>query len=161
MNRKVLAGLLITIFIALISVYSFIQMQPETIENEPNWIPLNEAFEKASDEQKLIFIDFYEDNCQWCQKLKKEVYPDPAIRMILDNHFYTVKINGNSDDRVHYNGKFITQVEFSAMMGVQAYPYLVAMDSEGEVIDYHLGYTDVEGLSLFLQSAIAKLTSKF
>lgn len=153
MNRKIIIGSLIAIFIVLISVYSYIRMQPEKIENEPNWISLNEALEKASDEKKLIFIDVYEDNCQWCQKLKREVYPDPAIRFILDNNFYTVKINGNSDDRVHYKGKFITQVEFSAMMGVTAYPFLVVMDPEGEIVDHHLGYTDVEGLSLFLKSA--------
>ena len=107
----------------------------------------------ASNEEKLIFIDVYENNCQWCQKLKREVYPDPAIRSILDNNFYTVKINGNSDDRVHYQGKFITQVEFSAIIGVTAYPFLVVMNPEGEVVDQHLGYTDVEGLSRFLKSA--------
>jgi len=153
MNRKIIKGSIIAIFIVLISVYSYIEMKPEKIENEPNWISLNEALENASEEQKLIFIDIYEDNCQWCQKLKREIYPAPAIRTLLDNHFFTVKINGNSDNRVHYKGKFITQVEFSAMLGVTAYPFLVVMDMEGEVVDHHLGYTDVDGLSRFLKSA--------
>lgn len=152
MNRKLITGSLIAIFLGLVTYYSFFQIQPEQIENEPNWISLNEALEKASEEDKLIFIDIYEDNCQWCQKLKREVYPDPVIRTLLDRDFYTVKINGNSDDRVRYKGKFITQVEFSAMIGVKAYPYLVIMDPEGEVVDQHLGYTDIEGLSQFLKS---------
>jgi len=160
MNRKVIAGLLIAGFIVLISAYSYIRMQPEKIENEPDWISLNEALENASKEQKLIFIDIYEDNCQWCKKLKREVYPDPAIRTILDKNFYTVKINGNSDDRVHYKGKFITQVEFSAMIGVTAYPFLVVMDPKGEVVDHHLGYTDADGLSRFLKSAADQRLSR-
>jgi len=152
MNRKVITGSILAIIIILIYIFSFRQTQPEKIENEPNWISLNEAIDKASEEEKLIFIDVYEENCQWCQKLKREVYPDPAIRSLLDRNFYTVKINGNSDDRVHFEGKFITQVEFSAILGVTAYPYLVIMNPEGEVVDHHLGYTDVRGLSRFLKT---------
>lgn len=156
MSRKLIIGLLTAIFIGLVAFYTLLQTQPEQIENEPDWISLNEALERASEEDKLIFIDVYEDNCQWCQKLKREVYPDPAIRALLDRDFYTVKIDGNSDDRVHYKGKFITQVEFSAMIGVKAYPYLVIMNPEGEVVDEHLGYTDIEGLSQFLKSVEEK-----
>jgi len=152
MNRKLITGSLIVLLIGTISFYSYQEMKPEKIENEPNWISLNEAIDKASEEEKLIFIDVYEENCQWCQKLKREVYPDPAIRSLLDRNFYTVKIDGNSDDRVHFKGKFITQVEFSAILGVTAYPYLVIMNPEGEVVDHHLGYTDVQGLSRFLKT---------
>lgn len=152
MNRKGIAVSLIVIFLAAISFYTFTQMQPEKIENEPDWISLNKALENASEEDKFVFIDFFEPNCQWCKKLKREVYPSTAIRSVLDRDFYSVKINGNSDDRVHYKGKFITQVEFSAMIGVSAYPYLVIMGPDGEVVERHLGYTDVQGLSRFLQT---------
>lgn len=156
MNRKATAGFLVAILAVLFAVYAFWGLQEEEIENAPDWMPLGEALQKAADENKLVFIDIYEPDCQWCRKLKREVYPSETARAELDSNFYPVKIDGTSDDRVHYKGKFITQVEFSAMIGVTAYPYLVVMGPDGEVIASHRGYLDVGAFSRFLNSAAEK-----
>jgi thioredoxin-related protein len=153
MNRKILSSLFIAFLAGAVAIYLISQMQDDVIENEPEWISLNQALEKASDENKLVFIDVYEPDCQWCRKLKREVYPSDRVRSVLDRSYYPVKIDGSSDNRVRYKGKFITQVEFSAMIGVTAYPYLVVMDPDGEVIATRQGYLEIGALSRFLRNA--------
>lgn len=154
MNRKVLFGMLLAVFIGIFAFYSFQQIQPAEIENEPDWLNLTEALEKASQDQRLIMIDIYEVGCTFCRQMSREVYPSPTVRAVIDRSYHPVKLNGNStSNTVIYKGEEITEKEFAGMMNVTAFPFTVIMDSEGNVIDRRRGYLDIQGLSRFLRSA--------
>lgn len=156
MNRKVVIGSLIAMFIAVFAYYSFMQIQPLEIENEPDWMVLQDAIDEASVDNRLILVDIFEVGCQWCRKMNREVYPSPTIRSILDREFHPVKVNGNSDNRITFLGEEITEQDFAAKMGVTAYPFTVVLDSQGNVIDRRRGYMDTQGLSRFLRNALEK-----
>lgn len=155
MSRKAIIGIFIASFIAVFAFYSFIQVIPKEIENEPDWQPLNAAIDQASNGEKYILVDIFEVGCQWCRKMSREVYPSPTIRAILDRDFVSVKINGNSDSLITYNGEEMTEKEFASRMGVTAFPFTVILDNEGNVIDRRRGYMDTQSLSRFLRDAIA------
>jgi thioredoxin-related protein len=156
MNRKVVIGSLIAMFIAVFAYYSFMQIQPPEIENEPDWMVLQDAIDQAAIDNRLILVDIFEVGCQWCRKMNREVYPSPTIRSILDREFHPVKVNGNSDNRITFLGEEITEQAFAAKMGVTAYPFTVVLDSQGNVIDRRRGYMDTQGLSRFLRNALEK-----
>lgn len=156
MNRKVIIGLLIAIFIGIYGFYSFRQITPDEIENAPEWIALEAAQTQASAENKLIMIDIYEVGCQFCRAMENEVYPSPSVRAILDRDFYPVKINGHSENMITYNGEHMTEQQFASEMGVTAYPFTVIMDGEGNVIDSRRGYMNVVNFSRFLKSTVGK-----
>lgn len=155
MSRKVLIGIFIAAFLAVFAYYSFNQVIPREIENEPDWQPLNIAIDQASNGEKYILVDIFEVGCQWCRKMSREVYPSPTIRAILDRDFLSVKINGNSESLITYRGQEMTQREFSALMGVTAFPFTVILDNEGNIVDRRRGYMDTQSLSRFLKDAIA------
>jgi thioredoxin-related protein len=159
MSRKVLIGIFITAFLAVFAYYSFMQVIPREIENEPDWQPLNIAIDQATDGEKYILVDIFEVGCQWCRKMSREVYPSPTIRAILDRDFVSVKINGNSDSMITYRGEEMTEKEFASRMGVTAFPFTVILDNEGNIIDRRRGYMDTQGLSRFLKDAIAEETA--
>ncbi len=154
MKRKVVIGTLIAIFIAIFGYFSFSQILPEEIENAPEWLALDEALELASQNNRLLMIDIYEVGCQFCRKMDRETYPAPSVRAVLDRSYHPVKINGHSDSTVNFLGEEMTESQFASRMGVTAYPFVVVMDANGNVIDRRRGYQDIVGFSRFLNNAV-------
>lgn len=154
MSRRTIIGIFIASFIAVFAYYSFNQIQPQEIENAPDWMILNDAVEQASADNRLLVVDIYEVGCQWCRKMSREVYPSPTIRSIIDREYHAVKVNGNSDNRIMFKGEEITEQEFAAQMGVTAFPFTVVLDAEGNVLDKRRGYMDIQGLARFLRDAV-------
>lgn len=156
MRRKIIIGSVITAFIALFLFFSFDQITPGEIENAPDWKPLESALSEglASDEGKLILIDIFEVGCRFCRQMEREVYPSESIRTLIDRSFIPVKVNGNSDNPIVYNGETMTEQQFASKMGLTAFPFTVVMDSEGNVLKTRRGYMGVVELSRFLNDAL-------
>lgn len=158
MSRKYIIGLSIFFFISVFAYFSFSQIKPIEVENEPDWLTLPEAMQQASADERLIFVDIYEVGCQWCRKMTREVFPSPTVRAVLDRDFYPVKLNGNSSNRITFKGQEMSEQEFASMMGVTAFPFSVVLDSDGNVIDRRRGYMDIQGFARFLRNAVDKKT---
>lgn len=156
MNRKIFIGAIITLFIAVFAYFSFSQIVPQEIENEPDWLQLHVAMEQAETDDRLIMVDIYEVGCQFCRKMDRETYPSPSVRAVLDRAYHPVKINGNSENKMIFQDEELTERAFANMMGVTAFPFTVILDSEGNVIDRRRGYQDVVGFTRFLNQAIEK-----
>jgi thioredoxin-related protein len=156
MRRKVIIGSVITAFIALFLYFSFDQVTPREIENAPDWKPLETALSggEALEEGKLILIDIYEVGCRFCRQMEREVYPSESIRTLIDRSFIPVKVNGNSDNTIVYNGETMTEQQFASKMGLTAFPFTVVMDTEGNVLKTRRGYMGVVELSRFLNEAL-------
>ena len=158
MNRKVIIGAFITVFIGIFAYYSIQEIQPQDIENEPDWMTLTDALDVAPQDDRLILVDIYEVGCQFCRKMSREVYPSNTIRAVLDRSYHPVKVNGNStDNTIVYKGEEMTEKEFAGLMGVTAFPFTVIMDSEGNVLDRRRGYLDIRGLAQMLRSAESEM----
>lgn len=158
MKRKLVIGLIISIFIGIFAYFSLQQIKPADIENAPEWISLEQATERAVAEDRLIMIDIFEVGCQFCKAMEREVFPAPAVRAVLDRDYVSVKVNGHSESLLTYKGEQITAKEFAQEMGVTAYPFTVLMDADGNVVDSKRGYQDVVTFSRFLRSAIQQRT---
>jgi len=158
MNRKIVIGLIITIFIGIFAYFSLQQIKPADIENAPEWISLEQATERAANEDRLIMIDIYEVGCQFCKAMEREVFPAPAVRAVLDRDYVPVKINGHAETILTFKGETMSAREFAQVMGVTAYPFTVLMDAEGNIIDSHRGYQDVVAFSRFLRRAVQQQT---
>lgn len=159
MKRKLFIGSIITIFIGVFAFYAFRQIQPEEIENAPEWLSMQDAIEIADQEERLIMVDIYEVGCQFCKAMDREVYPSPSVRAVLDRDYVPVKINGHSDNLLVFQGEEISEKDFAVQMGVTAYPFTVLMDADGNVIDRRRGYQDVVSFSRFLRNAVAEKQS--
>jgi thioredoxin-related protein len=153
MKRKAIIGSILALFVVVFAYISFQQIQPQEIENEPDWLTLNEAFDKSAVDERLILIDIYEVGCRFCREMAREVYPSETVRAVIDRSYNPVKLNGNSDDMIIYRGREMSKKEFAAEMGVSAFPFTVIMDPEGNVIDRRRGFMDIQGLARFLRNS--------
>ena len=57
-----------------------------------------EALEKAAQEKKLIFIDFYTEWCGPCLTMAEEVFPRMEIGNFYNTHFINLKIDAEKGE---------------------------------------------------------------
>ena len=62
--------------------------------NPVDWYPWGEAaFEKASREQKPIFLSIGYYTCHWCHVMEQESYSNPVIAEVLNKYFVSIKVD--------------------------------------------------------------------
>jgi len=62
--------------------------------NPVDWYPWGEeAFEKARQEGKVIFISIGYATCHWCHVMEKESFEDAKLAEYLNEHFVSIKVD--------------------------------------------------------------------
>lgn len=63
-------------------------------ENPVDWYPwCREAFEKARQEDKPVFLSIGYSTCHWCHVMAHESFEDRTIAEILNRHFISIKVD--------------------------------------------------------------------
>lgn len=63
-------------------------------ENPLDWYPwCDEAFEKARQEHKAIFISIGYSSCHWCHVMEHEVFENSEIASFVNHHFVCIKVD--------------------------------------------------------------------
>lgn len=111
---------------------------------EPDWQTMPNAQKLAEANSKKVVVAIYTDWCGWCKKLEKDVYPDELVASIIDEYFYLVRLNAESDEEIIFNGHRITMRNFAQQLGVTSYPTTVFLDATGKTIGQQQGYMEAE-----------------
>lgn len=62
--------------------------------NPVNWFPWSEeAFRKASNEDKPIFLSIGYSTCHWCHVMESESFENDEVASILNKHFVSIKVD--------------------------------------------------------------------
>jgi len=62
--------------------------------NPVNWYPWgDEAFERAKEENKLIFLSIGYHACHWCHVMEQESFEDEQVAKILNENFIAIKVD--------------------------------------------------------------------
>lgn len=98
---------------------------------EGSW---EEAKEKATSEEKLIFVDAYATWCGPCKRMAKTVFTNPQVGEYFNSQFISLKI-----DMEKTLGR-----NFGKEYPVTAYPTLYFINEKGEVLKRVVGGKNVE-----------------
>jgi thioredoxin-related protein len=105
------------------------------------WLSFDDGLAKGRTENKPIFVEFYAEWCIFCKKFQQETIKDPKVARMLSENFVYVRLNAeNSESRVRYKGKSLSNVELTQAFGINAYPSLVFLDSKGQLITMLSGF---------------------
>ncbi len=108
-------------------------------------LSFEKALEKAKNEKKLVFVDFFTTWCGPCKMLDRTTWQDPKVIQWLTANTIPLKIDAEKD------------VELARRYGVRAYPTMVFIKPDGKILDTIIGYHPPEK---FLPKAVAYLSGK-
>ncbi len=103
-----------------------------------------EARQLATEQRKLLFIDFYTSWCGPCKMMLKEVFPQQEVGDYFNAHFVCCKVNAEKE------GKMLAQ-----KYKVGSYPTLLYLNETGEVVHKTVGSTSADGLLEEARKALA------
>ncbi|MBI5806534.1 DUF255 domain-containing protein [candidate division TA06 bacterium] len=107
------------------------------------WIGFDQAMARASAEKRFVITDYYTSWCKWCKVMDEKTYTDPGVVEAINRNFMAVKIDGESQEKLTYQGKMMSQTELTQLLKVEGFPTTVIMDAQGKVLVQIAGYIDV------------------
>ena len=107
---------------------------------EINWLSIEEAQIKGQNEPRSVFVDVYTDWCGWCKKMDKSTFQDAEVVKYVNENYYAVKLDAESNNIVTFNGVDLTERELARAFRVSGYPTIVIIDETFQQITPLPGY---------------------
>lgn len=161
-------------FLCYIFIFSLGNAVPdETTTPSINWLTWEEVQVKQAKNPKKVFVDVYTTWCYWCKKLDKETFTHPQIIEYINEHFYAVKFDAETEDEIKFKGqkyKFIkgakgkrgyNELAASLLSGNMNYPTLVFLDEKLNLLTAVPSYvtpTSLDAMLTFFNEAHYKTT---
>lgn len=127
----------------LIAVFS---ASPVFAQEKPGWHKFEEALAIADSTGKPIFIDVGAPWCGWCQKMKKEVYPELG-EALYEKYIFTRLNRDDTGSRINYGKRKLSPSEITSELGVQDIPAIVILSPDGKYVTHLSGYIKAEALN--------------
>jgi len=150
---------LLILSITLITGAMALAQEPEE-KIKVKWYTIEEAIELNEDVPKKIMIDVYTDWCGWCKKMDKSTFGHPVIAEYLNENFYPVKFNAESNKPVNFGGQtFVNentgprsthQFAIALLQGKLSYPSIAYLNENLELLAAIPGYQTPEKIEPLL-----------
>jgi thioredoxin-related protein len=115
------------------------------------WLDYNEAINLAKYKPKKIFVDVYTNWCGWCKRMDATSFKDPDIIRYVNQNYYAVKLNAESNKKLTYNGRELNEASLAQdVFGATGFPTTVYLTSDQKLLQPVPGYLDVDMLSKIL-----------
>lgn len=97
--------------------------------NPVNWYPWGpEAFDRATREDKPIFLSIGYSTCHWCHVMERESFEDTEVAGILNKHFISIKVD--REERPDIDNIYMTVCQ--ALTGHGGWPLTIIMTPDKE-----------------------------
>lgn len=112
------------------------------MDNEP-W---ESVIKKAKKENKLIFVDCYTVWCGPCSRLAEEVFPQKEMGDYMNPKFVSVKYDVDKGEGAKFKEMYASEIP--------AYPTLLILNAEGELVHRLVGYQPMQPLINSIQRGL-------
>ncbi len=97
--------------------------------NPVNWYPwCKEAFEKAENENKPVFLSIGYSTCHWCHVMAHECFEDDEVAQILNESFVCIKVD--KEERPDIDNVYMTVCQVTTGQGGWPLTILMAPDKK-------------------------------
>ena len=123
--------------------------EPEKIEEQGIRFyegTIQEAFEKAKSENKLVFVDCYTTWCGPCKMLKQYTFKDVILGDYMRENYISLAIDMETSE-----GEILAK-----KYGIESYPTLLFLDKYGRVINHQVGGIGAEALLVKAEQTVRK-----
>ena len=97
--------------------------------NPVDWYPWgDEAFRRANEESKPIFLSIGYSSCHWCHVMAEESFQDEQIASLLNANYISIKVD--REERPDIDAVYMTATQL--MSGTGGWPLTVILTPEGK-----------------------------
>ncbi len=132
---------------------------------EINWMTMNQAVAAQAKNPKKIFVDMYTSWCGPCKMMDRNTFTNKDVITYINANFYAVKFNAEGNEVIKDNKRTFSnpgynpakakkrnsQHQFTKYMGVRAYPTVLFLGEDGNLINRVKGYKTPQQLELYLK----------
>jgi thioredoxin-related protein len=129
------------------------------------WMTMNDAVAAQANNPKKIFVDMYTNWCGPCKMLDRNTFSNKDVIKYINANFYAVKFNAEGNEIIKTGGQTFTNPkydptkaqrrnsahEFARYMGVRAYPTVLFIGEDGNLINRVKGYKTPQQMELYLK----------
>ena len=101
-------------------------------------LTLKEGLEKAKKENKKVFIDVYATWCGPCKYLTKNVFVDEGLGAFMNEHFVSLKLDGEKDDGLQLMNDF----------NLDSYPTMLFLNADMDLLKKIVGAVGADEIEL-------------
>ncbi|PHR35220.1 MAG: hypothetical protein COA38_02705 [Fluviicola sp.] len=101
-------------------------------------LTLKEGLEKAKKENKKVFIDVYATWCGPCKYLTKNVFVDEGLGAFMNEHFVSLKLDGEKDDGLQLMNDF----------NLDSYPTMLFLNPDMDLLKKIVGAVGADEIEL-------------
>ena len=114
-------------------------------ENGLSW---HDIVKKATEENKLIFVDCYTTWCLPCKKMEQQVYPLKEVGMYFKEHFVSVKFQMDTTDKDSelVKDRYEDATRVKKVYSVNAFPTFLFFTPNGKLLYKNSGLQDATAL---------------
>lgn len=129
-----------------------------------NWLTVDELEAAQAREPRKVMIDVYTQWCGPCKMMMRNTFTNADVIRYLNENFYAVKFDAEGPNAVEFKGQTYSNPnyvpnkpgrngvhELSRALQVRAYPTLVYLDENLEMIAPISGYKNPQQLELYLR----------
>ncbi|MBS3770802.1 MAG: DUF255 domain-containing protein [Bacteroidales bacterium] len=127
---------------ALLFIFTFSGFTQQ--DTKVNWYSFEEAVKLNKENPKKVLIDVYTDWCGWCKKMKKQTFNNPEIAQYINENYYPVRFNAETNKKVQFKGRIFAKKEegdrkphdlaIALLNGKMSYPSVAYLDGNNQLI---------------------------
>jgi hypothetical protein len=132
---------------------------------EIKWMTFDQAIAAQKKKPKKIFIDVYTSWCGPCKMLANNTFANKDLAKYVNDNYYAVKFNGEGNEVLNYKGQRFENKgydpaladrrnsihPFTNYLQVQAYPTMLFLDENADLITSIASYMTPSQLEVYLK----------
>jgi thioredoxin-related protein len=123
------------------------QSAEEDLTDTIPWRTFNRALSDIEGESRFAMIFFRSEECQPCDRMESEVFTQPQISDAFEHKVLPVRIESNSNERVEYRNRVLSEGGLPDIFGISGFPTLMFYDGQTQNFLFTLpGFVDADKL---------------
>lgn len=95
------------------------------------FLDMQEDLAEANAEGKRLVLMVEQRGCIYCEKMHKEVFPDPAVSEYISENFFVVQLNLHGDrEIVDFDGEAMAEKQAARKWGILFTPSIIFLPEE-------------------------------
>jgi len=133
-------------FLLALSIRPLLAAPPEGYQ----FLPLTDATQQASAEDKPMLLYFGRYGCSTCRKMHAEVFSDNTVSKKYNDEFVLAYVDTESGNRIRLaNGETTTEMQFAARSRIIGTPTFIYFSPEQKPLFKKAGFQSIEQMNRY------------